>query len=497
MLGLLGLAAGALALSWAPGASGVVPGENGPVAFTRGVNDGVEIYLRTPAGEERRLTTNETPDVHPAISPNGSSIAFSREGGVWTMATDGSGGATRLGTGSEPAWAPDGARIAFSRDGGVWTMDADGSDSTRLGDGGDPAWSPDGDRIVFVASGAPSGLPAIWLMGSAGQAPRQVSLAAAGSDFQPAWSPDGGRIAFTSTRNGGGELFVIAADATETPPDREGNPGFSATPLVSIGEGGGLHPAWSPEGQRIAFQASRLQGGAFNTDLYAVAAAGGAQERLTSDPAPDQAPDWGVPGEQADELAPSISIASPADGATYLLGQAVSAEYSCQDEAGGSGLAACAGPVASGAALSTATPGPASLTVGAADHAGNSSSLTHSYAVLYPFAGFFAPVDNLPVLNEVRAGQAIPLKFSLGGDRGLGVIAPGYPRSQQVACDSAAPVDGIEETASAGASGLTYDPMSDRYHYVWKTEGSWAGTCRQLVIKLIDSSNHRASFKLR
>ena len=46
---------------------------------------------------------------------------------------------------------------------------------------------------------------------------------------------------------------------------------------------------------------------------------------------------------------------------------------------------------------------------------------------LYPFTGFLPPVANLPTVNAENAGQAIPFKFSLGGDRGLGVIVSGYP----------------------------------------------------------------------
>jgi hypothetical protein len=36
----------------------------------------------------------------------------------------------------------------------------------------------------------------------------------------------------------------------------------------------------------------------------------------------------------------------------------------------------------------------------------------------YNFSGFFQPVDNLPTLNIAKAGSAIPVKFSLGGDQG-------------------------------------------------------------------------------
>jgi hypothetical protein len=94
----------------------------------------------------------------------------------------------------------------------------------------------------------------------------------------------------------------------------------------------------------------------------------------------------------------------------------------------------------------------------------------------------------------VNAGRAVPIKFSLSGDQGLEVLAEGYPRSQRVPCDADNPVDQIEETVTAGASGLTYDAAADEYTYVWKTDKAWAG-CRQLVLKLDDGTVHRANFK--
>jgi hypothetical protein len=114
-----------------------------------------------------------------------------------------------------------------------------------------------------------------------------------------------------------------------------------------------------------------------------------------------------------------------------------------------------------------------------------------------PFSGFFSPVDNLPTLNKVKAGSAVPVKFSLGGNRGLAIFSSGYPRSAVTTCDSAAPVDGIEETASPGAAELTYDALTDRYTYVWKTDKAWAGTCRQLVVQFTDGTFHRANFDFR
>lgn len=115
----------------------------------------------------------------------------------------------------------------------------------------------------------------------------------------------------------------------------------------------------------------------------------------------------------------------------------------------------------------------------------------------YAFSGFFAPVDNLPVVNSVKAGSAVPVKFSLGGNRGLDVFKAGSPSVATIPCGSTAVVDAIETTVTAGGSTLTYDAATDRYQYVWKTSKDWAGRCRQLVVRTADGGVHRANFQLK
>ena len=59
------------------------------------------------------------------------------------------------------------------------------------------------------------------------------------------------------------------------------------------------------------------------------------------------------------------------------------------------------------------------------------------------------------VLNAVKAGSAIPVKFSLGGDHGLDVFEADYPKSQGIQCNSNADVDGnpvIEATSPVSSS---------------------------------------------
>jgi Bacterial Ig-like domain (group 3)/Glycine rich protein len=79
---------------------------------------------------------------------------------------------------------------------------------------------------------------------------------------------------------------------------------------------------------------------------------------------------------------PAIAIIAPAGGAKYTLGQVVHASYSCREGASGPGLAACAGPVSSGAAINTATVGSHTFTVTARSKDGQSVSKTVSYSVL-------------------------------------------------------------------------------------------------------------------
>ncbi|HEX6711326.1 MAG TPA: PxKF domain-containing protein, partial [Rubrobacter sp.] len=202
-----------------------------------------------------------------------------------------------------------------------------------------------------------------------------------------------------------------------------------------------------------------------------------------------------IAGNKVDKKAPSISITTPVESAEYKLGEVVTAGYACSD--GGSGVDSCSGPVPTGANVDTASIGQKTFAVEGKDRAGNVTSGSNNYSVIYDFGGFFSPVDNPDVLNRGQAGSAIPVKFDLSGDQGLDVFAEGYPRSRQIDCDSTASVDTIEQTVIARESALSYDATADQYTYVWKTQKAWAGTCRQFTMKLDDGTTHSADFKFR
>jgi len=141
--------------------------------------------------------------------------------------------------------------------------------------------------------------------------------------------------------------------------------------------------------------------------------------------------------------------------------------------------------------------GDTTVTCSAVDAVGNAIDTTFKITVKYKWSGFFQPVDMEGVLNQVKAGSAIPVKFSLGGNMGLNIFAAGYPISQQIVYGSTTLIDTIETTVTAGGSSLTYDSIADQYIYVWKTEKSWSGICRQLIVQLVDGTTQIANFKFK
>ena len=95
-----------------------------------------------------------------------------------------------------------------------------------------PAISPDGKSVVYAKT---VGLDtALYLLRVGSKTPQRLSGEPPAHDSQPAFSPDGDRIAFRSERDGGG-IFLMSAT------------GESVTRLTSAG----YSPCWSPDGHEI------------------------------------------------------------------------------------------------------------------------------------------------------------------------------------------------------------------------------------------------------
>ena len=194
----------------------------------------------------------------------------------------------------------------------------------------------------------------------------------------------------------------------------------------------------------------------------------------------------------ADTTAPVLSLPSDiTEEATGTSGAQVSWQApTATDDVDGSVPVSCNRNSGETFPLGTTT-----VTCEAADAAGNTATGSFDVSVNYDFAGFYSPVDNVEVAtNRAKAGSAIHVTFSLGADMGLDIFEEGFPKSQQIP-NPQVPVDGIEQTVTAGSSGLSYDPTTGVYTYVWKTEKAWAGQYRQLVVKFNDGTTiKRANF---
>ncbi|MBW7995080.1 MAG: peptidase S41 [Candidatus Glassbacteria bacterium] len=100
---------------------------------------------------------------HPAVSPDGRTVAFSYAGDIWTVPSSG-GTARRITVNpaydANPVWSPDGAGIAFSSDRAgqddVFAIDTAGAgEPVQLTFHGSPdlpvGWTPDGSEVIFLA----------------------------------------------------------------------------------------------------------------------------------------------------------------------------------------------------------------------------------------------------------------------------------------------------------------------------------------------------------
>ena len=119
------------------------------------------------------------------------------------------------------------------------------------------------------------------------------------------------------------------------------------------------------------------------------------------------------------------------------------------------------------------------------------ADVTQTFVVAWPFTGFLAPLRGDDII-EAKAGSTVPLKFSLGGAWGLTSWRPVLPglcrwRVRRLLLGTAVlPAD------ASGSSRLSFE--DGVYHYGWKTEAGWAGTCRELVVELRDTTVHAVTF---
>ena len=204
--------------------------------------------------------------------------------------------------------------------GSIWLVPADGSAEPRQFTSGStrdasPVWSPDGSRIAFTSKRASKAMQLFVIPIEGGEAVQLTELSEDVEELD--WSPDGTKIVFSArvrdleaqeeernrppqrltrlqfrlddvgwTAGRRQHLFTVPADGSADPTQ------------LTFGDFEDSAPAWSPDGDRIAFTSARHENWDIEptTGLYVVAASGGDPEALTSPKSSAWAPSWSPDG---------------------------------------------------------------------------------------------------------------------------------------------------------------------------------------------------------
>ncbi|HLL49395.1 MAG TPA: hypothetical protein VK356_01895, partial [Thermomicrobiales bacterium] len=278
-----------------PAANGQAAGPNGKIVY-EGFNEATsqtDLYTMEADGTGVTPLTNDDRDENnPEWSPDGTRISFDNSGldggsccsrSIYVMNANGSGRQrltsipnTTQGEDYQATWAPDGTWLAFTStrdetrefasDREIYRMDPDGTQQAQLTatdaniTDEQPTVSSNG-TIAFASNRADPSYEMldIYKMNADGTGVTRLTFDGAYASPQPfqslhpAWSPDGTRIAFESTRSGNREIWVMDADGSN---------------LVNVSNHASYdaEPAWAPDGTQITF--TSLRGGDY--DVWAV-----------------------------------------------------------------------------------------------------------------------------------------------------------------------------------------------------------------------------------
>jgi TolB protein len=238
------------------------------------------------------ITTLGTFSLSPHVSPDGSRLAFSSfTGSGWEIRMF-SFDLNRLvsfprysHTNLTPAWTPDGTRLAFSssRSGTpeIYVVDQSGGNLHRITNSGttnvSPTWNrKTGSEIAWVSRHGD--LPQIYTMSADGTNVQQMTDQ--GYAVSPAWSPNGQFLAFSWMRRYGpgapGSEDIYLMDVV-------------SKQWVQLTHDGGRNdfPSWSPDGRHIVFQSNRSG----SLQIWSMLATGTNQKQLTTSSSNSE-PDW-------------------------------------------------------------------------------------------------------------------------------------------------------------------------------------------------------------
>lgn len=275
--------------------SGGLPGiASTQITFVSGRGGNKEIWLMDYDGaNQHQITHVGTISLTPRWSPDSTRIAFTCfapyqktiSAQICLYSTD----SNRLisfprykGTNSAPAWSPDGSKLAFMSsamgDQGIVVTEADGGHMKRLtltrSVSTSPVWNPKtGQQIIFVSDRG--GEPVLYQMNADGSNIEKIAMPDMGYVVDPAWSPNGQLLAFAWRRPSGNFDMYIMDIITRQ--------------LVELTRDAGRNerPSWAPDGRHIVFESTRTG----SRQIWTMLADGSEPKQLTFS-GQNESPNW-------------------------------------------------------------------------------------------------------------------------------------------------------------------------------------------------------------
>ena len=263
------------------------------IYYVRGSSGHKEIWAMDYDGANQHpVTTLGTISLSPHISPDGSRLAFSSFSGAGWEIRMFSFDLNRMvsfprygGTNLSPSWSPEGGRLAFSSsrsgDPEIYVVDQSGGNLHRITNSKGPDVSPvwnrkTGSELAWVSGR--TGLPQIYTMGADGTNVQQMTDQ--GYAVSPAWSPNGQFLAFSWMRHygpgapGAQDIYIMDVASKQ---------------WVQLTHDGGRNdfPSWAPDGRHIVFQSNRSG----SLQIWTMLADGTNQKQVTTSGANSE-PDW-------------------------------------------------------------------------------------------------------------------------------------------------------------------------------------------------------------